>query len=161
MEEWRPVVGFGSYSVSNLGRVRGPRRVLTPVLTQYGYHQVTICHDGKRYTRFVHRLIAEAFIGPAPTEAHDVAHNDGVRTNNVLENIRWATPKENNADKIKHGTAQRGENSGQAKLNSWHVQLIRASAKCGVSQLELAEEYKVSRRTINSVVNRRTWSHIQ
>lgn len=161
MEVWRCVIGFGSYKVSNRGRVKGPRRILTPVLTKYGYHQVTICHNGNRYTRFVHRLVADAFIGPAPTDEHDVAHNDGVRTNNAAENIRWATPKENNADKKKHGTNQAGEKNPISKLNAWHVQLIRTSAYHGVSQAELAEEYGVTRRTINNVVNRRSWGHIQ
>jgi hypothetical protein len=160
VEEWRRVIGFGSYKVSNKGRVKGPRRILTPVLTKYGYHQVTICHSGKRYTRFVHRLVADAFIGPAPTEAHDVAHNDGVRTNNVATNIRWATPKENNADKHKHGTAQIGSKNGCSRLTEMEVGEILYYADRGYSQKMLALIYGVSRRNINKIVNGKSWGHI-
>ena len=45
LEEWRQIPGFETYGVSNFGRVRGKRKkVLAPVKTAYGYHQVTICH---------------------------------------------------------------------------------------------------------------------
>lgn len=58
--------------------------------------------NGRRY--LVHRLVCEAFHGPAPEATMDVAHNNGNRTDNRAENLRWATRAENIADQRKHGT---------------------------------------------------------
>lgn len=159
-EEWRDVLGFDGYQVSSFGRVRGPRRILNPVLTQYGYHQVTLCNNGKKYTRFVHRLVAVAFLGPPPSEEHDVAHGNGDKTFNAYPNLRWATPKENHADKERHGTSHRGTRHPLAKLSDGSVRAVRKLFARGVQQKELAQFYGVSRRAINNIVNRRTWTHI-
>lgn len=43
----------------------------------------------------VHRLIAEAFIGPPPTTQHEVNHKNGVRCDNRVENLEWVTRREN------------------------------------------------------------------
>jgi hypothetical protein len=51
----------------------------------------------------VHHLVLEAFVGPRPA-GHEAAHGDGDKTNNALANLRWATPKENAADRYRHGT---------------------------------------------------------
>jgi len=51
----------------------------------------------------VHRLVLEAFIGPAP-KGTICCHNDGDPTNNRLENLRWDTHSSNTRDAIRHGT---------------------------------------------------------
>lgn len=43
----------------------------------------------------VHRIVATAFHGPAPTEQHVVDHIDTNRQNNRPENLRWLTKLEN------------------------------------------------------------------
>ena len=53
----------------------------------------------KGYTRIrseaVHRIVATAFLGPAPTPSHVVDHIDTNRQNNRPENLRWVTRLEN------------------------------------------------------------------
>jgi hypothetical protein len=55
--------------------------------------------DPKRYlkigTEFIHRIVATAFHGPAPTSQHVVDHIDTNRMNNRPENLRWLTKVEN------------------------------------------------------------------
>lgn len=79
-EEWRSAVGFeGLYIVSDLGRVRriypkkagrdpdDPTGILRMPPQTHGYLRVSIFVEGKQLTRTVHRLVADAFLGPRPT----------------------------------------------------------------------------------------------
>ena len=43
----------------------------------------------------VHRIVATAFLGPAPTPQHVVDHKDTNRKNNRPENLRWLSKLEN------------------------------------------------------------------
>lgn len=162
-EHWRPIPGYEPYEASPDGFIRGLKgcRTLTPVLTQYGYHQVSLCVRGKKYSRLVHRLVAYAFIGPQPSPEHDVLHWDGNKTNNKLSNLRWGTPKDNNADQVRHGTRIVGSRVGVSKLTEKQVQAIRDMWNYGkLGQNEIAEKMGVHRRTVNSIVRGVTWKHV-
>ena len=118
-ERWKPVKGHeGIYEASSHGRIRSVDRtvtysdgrvcrrkgkVLSVRLDKYGYQIVGLCNQGKCQTRTVHSLVAEAFIGPRP-EGMEVCHNDGDRTNNHLDNLRYGTSSDNNLDQLRHGT---------------------------------------------------------
>lgn len=109
-ETWRPIAGWvGLYEVSSDGRVRSlPRpgckgRVLRFGTTGNGYLTATFSANGKREARTVHRIVAEAFIGPKP-DGMQTCHNDGDKTNNAASNLRYATQSENERDKLRHGT---------------------------------------------------------
>lgn len=123
-EEWREVVGYeGLYQVSNYGNVKsydryvncngGKRlskgRILKKVLNSDGYHVVCLHKDGKQCEGKVHRLVAEAFI-PNPDNKPCIDHINRNRTDNMVENLRWVTPKENSNNEL---TLQsiRGENA--------------------------------------------------
>ena len=59
-----------------------------------GYMQVGLCKNGKKKMFRVHRLLATAFI-PNPENKTHVDHINGIRDDNRLENLRWATHSEN------------------------------------------------------------------
>ena len=119
LERWKPVNGYeGIYEVSSHGRVRSVDRtvtrsdgqvrrfkgkVLSVCLDKYGYQIVGLCNQGKCQTRTVHSLVAEAFIGTRP-EGTEVCHNDGRKTNNHVDNLRYGTRSDNALDKVRHGT---------------------------------------------------------
>ncbi len=69
-------------------------RVLRPMTITGGYYMVHLRKDGLTVPCKIHRLVAEAFIGPAP-EGLQVNHRDGVKTNNRAENLEWVTRSEN------------------------------------------------------------------
>lgn len=97
-EEWRPVVGFeGRYEVSNQGRVRSLLRRRRPILRLFtkpeGYVHVCLLDHGRQCTRYVHRLVAEAFC--PQVDGDQVNHLDGDKGNNRADNLEWCTPAEN------------------------------------------------------------------
>ena len=59
-----------------------------------GYLLVNLKKDKKSYTQKVHRLVGQAFI-PNPNEKPTIDHIDRDKTNNNVENLRWATRREN------------------------------------------------------------------
>ena len=76
--------------VSNHGRVRTANGIITEGSERpNGYRQAGI--NGK--THYVHRLVAQAFLGPPPSEKHtQVNHIDGDPANNRADNLEWVTP---------------------------------------------------------------------
>jgi len=125
--EWRTVPRFPSYAVSESGDVRRAvafRQYRAGMLLKqkahpYGHRSVALSVNGKRREVYVHRLVAHAFLGPAPSEAHQIAHNDGNPKNNHWRNLRWATASENALDKRRHGTVpdRKGERHPMARLS--------------------------------------------
>jgi hypothetical protein len=100
MENWKQISGTLDYEISDFGRIRraSTGRVLT-VDTSTRYPSYPIPRLGRRN---VHRLVLEAFVGPAP-EGHEARHIDDVKTNCRLTNLAWGTRAENLADRTKNG----------------------------------------------------------
>jgi hypothetical protein len=98
-EIYKDVDGFPGYSVSNLGNVKGLRgNVLKPKFNKNdGYWYVSLQCCGKQHCKKIHRLVAIAFI-LNPDNKSEVDHKDNCRTNNSVDNLRWATHKENMAN---------------------------------------------------------------
>ncbi|MGK4094386.1 NUMOD4 domain-containing protein [Pediococcus pentosaceus] len=98
MEEWRSVKDCNQYEVSNLGRVKslkyGKERILKGRPNQDGYLKVVLYVNGVKKSRFIHRLVASAFLGTDEVKTQ-VNHKDENVTNNCIENLEWVTPKEN------------------------------------------------------------------
>lgn len=94
-EEWRIIPDFPEYAVSNKGNIA---TLKTGKLRRFsdhkGYKQCMLRKDGKAYNRFVHRLVANAFL-PLPEEGQVIDHINGIRDDNHVENIRWCSVDEN------------------------------------------------------------------
>jgi len=164
-EIWRTVEEFPDYEVSNLGRVRSMKRanpiILTPWKHKFGYDFVSLSVRGqKQYKRLIHGLVCHAFHGPKPSPSHEVAHADGSVENNSADNLRWATPKENNADKHRHGTHL---NDGQFKpfLTEDNIREIRRLLAGGNSTYRIAKMFFVSQAAISHIKLGRRWSQVK
>ena len=113
-EMWKAVPGYeGFYEASDLGRVRsvdrildhpknGPSRLKGKVLKQipdsWGYVSVRL-----RGTSFlVHVVVLRTFVGPRPFDK-EACHNNGIKTDNRLSNLRWDTHRSNCADRNQMG----------------------------------------------------------
>jgi HNH endonuclease/NUMOD4 motif len=174
-EEWRIIPSFPDYEASSLGRVRRRTsmqsalgkfhthsgKILKAIVNnKTGYWRLTpIGPDGRRRDVNVHRLICEAFHGPCPP-GMQCAHNDGSRTNNASDNLRWTTPSENQFDRIDHGTALAGTQIANSKLNPSAVIAIRRRRENGERCIDIAKDFGVSQYAISKVCLRKNWSHI-
>lgn len=170
-EEWRGIPGWSDlYYVSNYGRVKalvksilmkdGRRRphsekILKCGVNSNGREFVTLCST-RQQAYLVHRLVALAFIGPNP-EGCVVAHNDGNCRNNKVSNLRYATMKENSADRRIHGTACLGEKNPNVKLTSSNVEEIRKRLQGSETYAQIAVSYHISKSTIWQIANGVTW----
>lgn len=112
---------------------------------------------------YAHRLICEMVHGPAPSPKHQAAHSCGHGFDACVNprHLRWATQKENDADKAKHGTQNRGERHGIAKLTEKDVRKIRIALSEGHSQLVIANDFGVSTSTIGRIARGECWGWLR
>lgn len=168
---WRPIpMGWGDlYEVSDVGEVRtltsrrgSPAgRLLTPKRGTRGYLHVDLARDGRKARYGIHRLVAEAFLGPAPSAQHHPNHLNGRKDDNRVANLAWATPGENNSHALALGlrdvTPLPGARNGRAKLTAEQVQEIRRRAAAGETQRDLAAVFGVSKSQIGNIARGERW----
>jgi len=111
--EEKPVLGYEEfYKVDFSGNVTGisrivhvignnreyekriPSKTLKQGTHSKGYKVISLTVRGKSTTKFVHRIVAEAFI-PNPDNLPFVNHKDEDKTNNRAENLEWCDPSYN------------------------------------------------------------------
>ena len=99
----------GLYAVTSCGKVWSYKsnRFLGNNLDKDGYCRATLFKEGQRKTYKTHRLIAEAYI-PNPENKPQINHKDENKQNNCINNLEWATAKEN----TNYGT--RNQRAGEA-----------------------------------------------
>lgn len=130
--EWRSAPGYPGYEVSSSGTVRGlagvslqghkmPERMLSLLNHPKGYKMVSLQRDGKTKKVLVHRLVCEAFHGPAPDPLMtDVCHKDEVKDNNVPENLEWGT-RARNIQQYADSGRYRNQNTGLTHCRNNHA----------------------------------------
>lgn len=175
IEIWKDIEGYkGLYQVSNLGRVKslaGKRfgrcesqeKIMCSFPAPNGYLRIPFNVKGSRKSKSIHRLVAENFI-PNPENKPTVNHKNGIKTDNRVENLEWATPKEN----IRHAhlnglsISAKGSSVKGSKLTECLIPEIRAKYSTGkYTQKQLAAEYKVCLMSINLLVRGKTWAHVK
>jgi hypothetical protein len=135
-------------------------RPLKPQRHSGGYLVVHFYKDGKRYPKFLHRLVLELFVGPCP-EGMEACHMDGDRTNNRAENLRWDTRAGNHADKRIHGTLIQGSDVYGAKLHESVIPVIRRLLEMGIYQWQVAQAFEVEPALVSQIATGKIWKHVQ
>lgn len=123
IEIWKDIKDYeGLYQVSNLGRVRSLDRVVLQkngflktikgkVLSpskcgnpKYGgYLFVGLSKENVVKEKYIHRLVAEAFI-PNPDNLPQINHKDEDKTNNFVGNLEWCSALTNLTYNNRHKT---------------------------------------------------------
>lgn len=174
-EEWRPVPWFPGYEVSSFGQVRswlirqGVRRRFPLyrklIRDKRGYLRLTLCsgsHSPEQRVEgwLVHRLVLSVF-RPCESPDLDAAHLNGDKQDNRLENLVWASRKENEGHKRRHGTVAKGSRNGQSKLTERDALAIRdLHFMDGLSQGTLAKRFRVCQGTVSALILGKTWASL-
>jgi hypothetical protein len=158
--EWRPIPSHAdTHEVSSDGRVRTKRGELVQRLNNCGYPVVRLWKAGGEREHTVHSLVASAFVGARP-EGMEVRHKDGVRANNHASNLCYGTKQENEADKVLHGTSNRGERCATARLTASIIKELRERKRFYGCVARWAKELGVNAATISLALSGKTWSHV-
>ena len=176
-EIWKGIKEYDFYySISNLGRVKSLKRVvthkrcklsvnekiITNCISTFGYPFVRMTINNKTKNFKIHRLIAQAFI-PNPENKPQVNHINGIKTDNRVENLEWCTHSEN----MRHAldTKLRVMKNGTGIYNSKLTDKIVLTAKERyknekISYQKLANEYNVSKSVMMLAVKGINWKHL-
>lgn len=140
-----------------VSRVFKTPRVMKPIkMGQYRGLQL-LGDDGRIHKEYLHRLIAEAFCGPAQ-QGQVCCHLNGDKTDNRAANLAWASQSENNLQKRAHGTSPDGERNPMAKLTRDVVAEMRAMREAsGASFARIARKFGVSNMTAFRAVTGQSW----
>ena len=172
-EIWLNVIGFeNKYQVSNFGRVRSLWRkvnktdsiikkeiILKPLKTK-SYLFVNLWLNGKNKQQYIHRLVATHFLQNTENKK-EVNHIDGNKHNNKVNNLEWASPKENMHHAIKNKLINNsGESNVTSKLKEKDVLEIREMFKNGVSRKYISEKYKITYSYVFRIGKKLMWRHI-
>lgn len=133
---------------------------MKPTPVRHGYLRVSMSHNGNRKDGLVAIMVLEAFVGPRPA-GMVCAHNNGVNTDNRASNLRWATYRENEADKALHGTRVRGSAHKLAKLTEANVRWIRRAIARGVTHREIAERFGINKSKVSHIATGLSWKHVK
>lgn len=143
-EIWKDIEGYeGLYQVSNMGNVKSlthfrnngsggyiqKSKILKFGKNGKGYLSVNLCKFGYSKQHSIHRLVAEAFI-PNPDNNPEVDHIDTNPSNNMVENLRWVTHKENCNNpftKEKQSYSKKGKSTQRGKEHKQSKQILQFS----------------------------------
>lgn len=126
------------------------------------YWGLSLQKNSKQKFHLIHRLLAKTYI-PNPKNLPQVNHRDGDKSNNIVLNLEWATPSQNQLHSFKIGTNHQGIDHHNAKLTPNKVREIRTGVIPGTRTNGFeswARRFKVDANVIKYVYYGRFWRHV-
>ena len=180
VEVWKDIKNYeGNYQVSDLGRVKSLARLkeirkgifvnkkenfLKPTKNRKGYLNLKLCKksDGvcSEKSVIIHRLVANEFL-ENPLNKPQVNHKNGIKDDNRVDNLEWATGSEN----VIHALANnlkisiKGSEHKNSKLTEKEVLEIRAIGRTKTLK-EIAKIYNVDMSLISLILLEKAWKHL-
>lgn len=175
------IPGWPGYHITCEGILYSTKR--NKLLRKYTHlhHQtkreiVGLCRRGKKKNAKIHRLVAEAYL-PNPENKPCVCHKDNNPRNNHVSNLYWGTYKENSEQMVRDGRSTKGRTdinhrpkhpyhpsipgikglkNKQFKLTQEQVDYLKINHKSlnYKAKLELAQAWKISRRSLDRYITK-------
>lgn len=171
-ESWKKVPGFPGYMVSSSGLIKSlsrrarirsgsyriiKERILARTERPDGYLNACLWLNNKPTMMTVHHIVAKTFLG-SRSRRKDICHNNGIRSDNRVENLRYDNRKNNSKDRIAHGTIY--NSNTKAKLSLTEVRMVK-SEKGRIKAKELAARLNLKDvETIRKIWRGETWVHV-
>jgi len=126
------------------------------------YVHIELTYGGRTHHKRMHQLVMECWGKPRPSEKYIIDHIDGDKTNNHIENLRWATRKENveNSEYYRSGERPRRleaskfpkkpiKVNGRIFSSQWEAgKFIKEQSRCGCSVKNLCDRMYHKRKNI-------------
>lgn len=165
-EGFYPIKHFEDfYAISKIGEImrikksRGAKigKVLkNQIHSKRGYLIIRLSTKEISKTYDIHILMANTFLNRS-NNSLQVCHNNGIKTDCRLENLRIDTISSNNNDKVLHGTTNRGIRNGHNKYSNETILEIRKLADSGEKKVCLSKKFNISYSYIRKIVSRERW----
>lgn len=170
-ERWRPVPGYEEfYSVSDLGRMRLevdrlPRMrantILHPTPDKDGYLLIGLRQSGGRQRMHRVALVVLAAWSPEERAGREANHKNGVKTDNRVENLEYATCGQNIKHAIETGLRDlRGARNPSARLDEATVLWLRKRAASGVNFSALGREFTITSQMARKIAIGEAWQNV-
>lgn len=162
-QDWRKIPSYPKYEANSDGWIRNTwtKQALQQFENVDGYLMVALWQNSRALHRRVHRLVAEAFIGPNPFEGAEVNHIDGNKKNNRASNLEYTTKQENIDHAVREGLVKRGEEASSSKLTADDVREMRAlHNEAQISIRDLSLMFEISPEAVVKIIKGRTWRHV-
>lgn len=137
---FKEIKGFENYLVNENGVVINEKGIIMAAQDNgKGYLYVQLTKNKKCFKKYVHRLVADAFVGN-PRGLSEINHKNENKADNRASNLEWCTHKEN----CLHGT--RNERAGEkhqkkvvcVERKKVYASLGEAAADVGVRKTAIA-----------------------
>jgi hypothetical protein len=119
---------------------------------------------GKIGNRLVHRMACIEENGQPPSDRHEAAHKPGCHNPSCFNrrHVYWATPSENQRDRVADGTSNRGGKFRNSKLKPEDVIAIRCAVqRDGRLHHDVATEFSISRTVVTRIMNGTRWGWLE
>jgi hypothetical protein len=101
------IKNYPNYLIDEFGKIYNNKlkRFIKPYLNKNGYYQISLTNEIGTKKLYLHRLLAINFIDN-PLNKSCINHINGIKSDNRLENLEWATYIENSKHAFRNGLAK-------------------------------------------------------
>jgi len=157
------------YAISNFGRIKSFQKPVSGGFIKgsiiQGYRSLNLrLPKGKSFNRYIHKIVAEAFV-EKPSDKHAfVIHLDFDKLNNHFENLKWVTRievSEHNRSNPNVLNKVLPTNSKQYKLTETKVRLIKKMLKADTTRLKMiAKQFGITHTQLNRIRSGQNWGYV-
>ena len=174
-EEWKliqfdeKISNLKKFKISNYGRViylKGDDEVLRNKSFINGYETIALKQalNNKGTCRYVHKLVAQHFLEKENEDQVFVLHINYDKTDNTLENLKWATKRDKELHQFKNPVfiESRKNQKTNYKLSEGKVKIIKKQLKNKRTRISMiAKRFGVSDMQIHRIKSGENWSSVK